>query len=253
MNRIILNLLIAVYFWFISPIFGHNISDIMNGIQVSRFESINIYFGIALITIQVLETYAFFKKMKYVRRSILERKPKLSLENIEDLEASAMVLCFFHMVVSMVMLFAAAALMGANMDVIFDENLWFIALSFFIVIKEIILLMSLIGLQENDENLEEYKRPNSREWKIDLILFFYSCLAYTATWGSISVNTPMNKENPPMYALNLFVAATLFLMFYMPIRIPYFIEGLSRKDDEKDLFKFLAPLGLVVLSVIFSL
>lgn len=233
------NVLSAAYFAFLSPLIVKASLESIHGKN-----SFIPWLGIALIIISVLEVYAFPKKMKYVQKSINVNKSESGI--------NSMILWFLHMVVSIVIFFMTLSAFGYNIDELGD-NTWFALVIFAIVIKELYLLISIMGLDDKNENLTKYKRPNKKEWILDLILLIYAWLAYTVTWGSISANGNMDKDNVPMYIVNLFAASMLFLIFYLPLRIPYLIEETAQFKSDGDWLKFTFSIVIVLAAAVFSL
>ena len=111
----------------------------------------------------------------------------------------------------------------------------------------------MTAFDEETEIAQKYLRPNNREWMIDLILISYACIAYSAGWQTISYGMDMEKDNLVMYIVNCFVAGLLFLMFYMPLRIPYYLEEAAQLKTNWDWFKFLGSLALILIIVVFNL
>lgn len=237
------NLICAGYFVFISPF--------VKEATVSAIHDEGIFIpwlGIALITISLLEIYAFPKKMKYVHRAAMKHGEEIK---------SGFVLWMFHAVISIVITFTALESFGYNVvpeeGVESEPSGWLALLMFAVVIKELYLLFTIIGLHEGINQLEEHQRPNKKEWIIDLILLVYACLAYTATWEAITDNMDMDKHNTVMYIVNLFGASIMFLIFYMPLRIPYHLEEMVQLKTIQDVLKFFFGILVVLASVLVNL
>jgi len=238
----------ALYFGLVSPVIAR---FIRSAVKSYSFTGEFLYFafilGAVLIVAQILETYAFSRKMNYVHRAL-----KLN-GGLNGEGESAIILWFFHMAVSVIMMFAAFSLFGIDPTYLAEESSWFTVIVILIVIKEIYLLFAIIGIHDESDTLEKYSRPNDKEWIFDLILLFYSWFVYTATWSSISLDTPIDKSSVFSYGFDLFLAAVLFLIFYLPIRIPQIIESRLYLKLSKDYLIYFGSFAVVVLSVIFSL
>ncbi len=247
-QAIILNPIIALYFLFLSPVLAKGIANTFDKSGVTSTSNFLPYIAVSFILIQFLEAYAFPKKMKYVHQFLKNKKIKDS----QDYELMGILLWFFHMIISVVMLLVTFSVFGLDIKDLSSGNIYFIVSIILLVLKEIYLLLSIINLDEENQ-LEAYKRPNHKEWKIDFILTIYSCLAYTATWDSISQGNSLSRENSGMYLLNLFIAGIIFLIFYAPIRIPYFMEGYALLGNKKDFLRYLIPIIFILFSVLYNL
>lgn len=236
------NVFCAVYFLLISP---HVLEASVATMGDTR-EFIP-WLGFTLIMISLLEIYAFPKKMKYVHRAVMEQGDEIK---------SGFFLWMFHAVISMIITFTILESFGYNVvaeEGKQDQPWWMMPLIFGVVIKELVLLFTIIGLHESTDKLEAYKRPNKTEWIVDLILLVYACLVYTVTWENIASTVPMEKHNTPMYIVNLVAASLLFLIFYLPIRIPYYLEEMAQIYTLKDAAKFIFGILVVLISVVVAL
>lgn len=239
----IFNLFCLLYFIFISPFVQEASLRNLQG-ETSFFP----WLGVALIVITILEIYALPKKMKYVHRAIMDHNG--------EVESSMMILWMFHSVLSIIILFMIFGSFGYSIGTGEGEselNGWQGVLVFATVMKELYLLFSLLGLHNSSDPLIAYKRPNTKEWLIDLILLAYACLAYTVTWEAIAANTNMDKSNIAMYIVHIIAMSIVFIIFYLPLRIPYHIEEVAQMKNKKDKWKFRISLFLTVLFVVLSM
>ena len=241
-NGLIFNLLCAIYFVFISPL--------VLDISTKSLKSENTYYpilAIIILIVSVLEIYAFPQKMKFVHKAIMDKGLKLD---------KGFILWIFHIVISIATTFLNFELFGV--DTIGDnggENItwWMSLILFIVIIKELYFLLTIIGLHDEKDTLMKFKRPNKKEWIIDLILVIYASLIYTVTWQTISSNTNMDKHNLAMYILNLVIASIMFLMFYMPLRIPYYLEEIALIKTKKGFVKFIFSILIVLISAMYAL
>lgn len=237
---LIFNLISAFYFIFISPL-------VLN-ISTESLKTEGTYYpilGVIVLIISILEIYAFPVKMKYVHRSIIKHKKEIG---------NGFVLWMFHIVISIASTFLIFELFGYTTVGDNFEMTWWMSLTLFIVIiKELFFLFFMIGIHDEKSTLKKYKRPNKKEWKIDLILLVYACLIYTITWETISSNTEMNKDNLSMYIMNLVITGIMFLMFYLPLRIPYYLEEMALIKTKNGLIKFIFSILIASLSAIYAI
>ncbi len=239
---LIFNLLCALYCTFLGPsvlaVSTHNLQE---------EASFMPWFGIVLLTISLLETYALPKKMNYVHKSIL---------NHQDVAGSGFVLWMFHLLISLSI--TVAALKAFDINVLENgashtTNWYAVVLLVLVVIKELYLLLFIVGGFGEEEQLNNYERPNKKEWICDLILCCYACIAYTVIWESMTEGMRMEKENPPMFLLNICVSSLLFLFFYLPLRIPYYLEEMAQIKTKKEVLKFVFSILIVLIFVIAKL
>ena len=232
----IFNLLSALYFMFIAPFIG----KISNSVLTES--SINYGLGIGLIMLSVMEVIVLPKKMKFVNAA-LKAHSKESSNGI-------FYLWIFHAIVSVIISMMSLEAFGIDIQ---DKanNTLFGAIMMIVVLKELYILFMLMDLEGENE---KYSRPNNKEIRYDIILLLYSWIAYTVTWENISYNsTSMNKDDLPMYIVNLIAAGIVFLIFYLPIRIPYLVEEIALLKSYNEKLKFYTSLLLVLASVLFSL
>jgi len=228
----IYNFLSALYFGFFSPyIFEISLQT------VKRERVFYPWLGIILIVFIVLETYAFPKKMKLVKSRLKARQNDVGM---------GVVLWVFHTVISVSTVFVIFKSFGTDIK---KSPTAFGFLIFIMIIKELYLLMFIII----DDDEEKKKKNDRNEWGIDLILLFYSWLSYTVIWKTIAHTGDMQKDNTGMYILNIIIVSIMFLIFYMPLRIPYYTEEVSRLKTGKDRLKFTLSIFIVLISVIVSL
>lgn len=235
----VFNLICALYFVFISPyVLEASIRNFEKGPTQIH------WLGVALIIISILEVYAFPKKMKYVHKAIMDHGGK---------HVSRFYLWMFHAVISIIILFMIVESFGYEIVSETGEDSmpwWMTALIPGVVIKELYLLFTIIGTHKETDILEAYDRPNKKEWILDLILLSYACLAYTVTWETITNNMQYKDEALLLYIVNLILMGIIFLICYLPIRIPYFIEELTQLKTNKDKLKFVISILVALLAAV---
>ena len=203
-------------------------------------------FGLLILALNVLELYAFPKKIKLVGKLLKDKRRKFGTNSI--------VLWLFHLTISVVAIIVILNSFGYDLGGDQEDiSIWIALVIMAVVIKEIYLLMFFI----NDDKLseKEYKKLKKKEWIYDIILILYSWFAFTIMWTAVSKvgNTDMNKENILMYVLNLVIVSVLFLIFYLPLRIPYFLEEQALIKTKEDYFKFIFSILIVLVALVLKL
>lgn len=207
------------------------------------------WLGVLLALVMILEVYSLPEKLKFVHFAIRERR---------EGDASSTGLFFlwmFHTVISILVLFHAANAFGAK---VFDREEgsempgWLGALIFLVVIKELYLLFPIWLSDGANLSAERYARPKRREWFHDLVLVSYACLAYSLTWGMMA-DTPLQREHPVMGVVNTLVASLLFLIFYLPMRIPYQMEEWAGVETGRDLLRWVLSILAALVPAIWAL
>lgn len=238
------NALCAIYFVTLGPLVVEAADETM------RVADSKVYWlGFLIIGISLAEVYAFPAKLRFVRAAARE---------YGDSIGAGFILWMFHAVISIILLFLAAGAFGVEISESSGSEMpsWLSLLIPLIVIKELVFLGFLMwdkndsGESAEPERDARYERPKKREWIIDLILLSYACIAYSATWGAITMNLSLERENPAMFVVNLFVSSLLFLIFYLPLRIPYWLEEIAQTKTQADWLKLTASILLVLIPTI---
>jgi hypothetical protein len=238
---LIFNLLSALYFLFLAPLLQTSTIASIKGEPPTAVP----WLGWLLILISILEVYAFPLKMCYVQAAVKNHQEKFG---------NGIFLWMFHAVISILLMFTAFQAFG--FDFIGEEKelpWWMMGLIFATVIKELYFMGTMMGLKTEEQLQQKYGRPNRKEWLVDLILLVYACIAYTACWQSLSYGMDMEKDNMVMYIVNCFVAGLLFLIFYLPLRIPYHLEETAQLKTAWGWLKFIGPIVLIMVIVVLSL
>lgn len=241
------NLICGAYFLLVSP---HVVAAVKAGAHPDPTSpGASPWLGALLALVMILEIYSLPEKLKFVHFAIRERR---------EGDASSVGLFFlwmFHTVISILVLFHAANAFGAN---VFDREKgsempgWLGVLVFLVVIKELYLLFPIWLSDGANLPAERYARPKRREWFHDLVLVSYACLAYSLTWG-IMADTPLQREHPVMWVVNTLVASLLFLIFYLPMRIPYQVEEWAGIKTGGDLLRWVLSILAALVPAIWAL
>ena len=67
------------------------------------------------------------------------------------------------------------------------------------------------------------------------------------------MDTPLERGNPGMFVVNLLISGLLFLIFYLPLRIPYLLEERARVSGGRDWLIFIGSILAVMVPAIASL
>lgn len=207
-----------------------------------------IWLGILIVVISLAEIYAFPVKMRFVNEAIRDQG---------DAAGRAFYLWMFHAVISVILVFLVAGCFGVKAAELEDSEMpwWLVALLPVTVIKELVFLGFLWGGGEGEEGKRRapnpsYTRPSPREWIADAILVVYACVAYSATWSAITKGMDLERGNPVMFVVNLGLSALLFLIFYLPLRIPYWIEEMAQVKTGRDSIRLVASILVVLVPAI---
>lgn len=248
-NGLLFNLVCAVYFIWIAPVVVNAGDKAMRDPEATF-----VWLGVALALVCLGEVWAFPVKMRFVRQAIGREK---------EVNAGVFYLWIFHAVISIILLFQIAGCFGVKVGLEPEKAFpWWLGLLIPLsVIKELVFSAFLLSDKSDDskspDNTEtddpRYSRPSTREWIADAILVGYACLAYSATWSAITVNMKINDGHPVLTALNCFLAVLLFLIFYLPLRIPYWIEECSRIETTADKWRLAASLLVVLVPAMWLL
>lgn len=236
------NFFCAIYFLF----FASGIVEAA-GIAMREADGRVVWLGILLAAISLAEVWAFPVKMRFVSEAIRDQG---------DSGGRAFYLWVFHTLISIVMLFLIAGSFGVKVTGGKGNDMpwWLQALIFVTVIKELVLLGFLWVTPEKGVAPDpRYTRPKAKEWIADAILVVYACVAYSATWSTITAGMDLDRDDPVMFVVNLFVATLLFLIFYLPLRIPYWVEEMAQVKTGADAWRLVGSILLVLVPVMVSL
>ncbi|MBK1856378.1 hypothetical protein JO972_15510 [Verrucomicrobiaceae bacterium 5K15] len=178
------------------------------------------------------------------------------LGSYRDAIGSGIILWIFHAVISLVLFFLGASAFGIDIKEVSGGSVhWpLFLLMLGVVIKELfflgVLMQAKSGTNEPDS---KHERPNRQEWALDLILVSYTCITYSVTWGAITNNLSLKTEQPLAFLLNLFLGSLLFMIFYLPLRIPFGLEERAQAKTSFDKIKITASLFLALIPALIAL
>jgi len=244
---VVFNLICGGYFLFLSPLV---ISTVRSGLGDDTGEVAPAFWlGILLLLAMGAEIWALPEKLKFVRTAMRQRNPEM------EVNTGLIFLWIFHATVTIILLGIAARELGADVFTKGKEHSlpgWFLTLIILSVLKELYLLLAMWGMFDGKEIDPRYVRPKQREWICDILLILYACLAYSSTWGMVS-ETSLERSNPVMFVINIFTSSLLFLIFYLPMRIPYLQEEWSEMKRPGQFFRWLVSLLMAVVPAVWSL
>ena len=238
----VFNVVCAVYFLF----FASQVVDAADAAMRDPDAKI-IWLGLLLGFISLAEIWAFPVKMRFINEAVRDNG---------DTAGRAFYLWMFHTVISIILVFLIAGSFGVKITDGAAEKLpwWLQALFPVVVLKELVFLGFMwTSPDENAARNPKYSRPKLREWIADAILVVYACVAYSATWSAIVKGMSLDRNDPVMLVLDIFLSALLFLIFYLPLRIPYWIEELAQVKTGKDVARIVGSILVVLIPVLISL
>lgn len=234
---LVFNVTCDIYFVLLAPLIVSTADAVMRQPGVTA-----VWLGVLILAISLAELWAFPVKMRFVNQAVRTHG---------DSAGSAFMLWLFHAVISVILVMLIAECFGAEIGEGDDSTTWMAIVMPIVVIKELVFLFVLMaGIDDDSEPLPRYTRPQRREWLADAILVVYACVVYSASWGSIMSNADLEPHNLPMYVLNLFVASLLFLIFYLPLRIPYWIEELAQVDSTGDRLRLVGSILIALVPAV---
>lgn len=208
-----------------------------------------VWLGILLIAAMTLETVSLPEKMRFARRSVADRQEG------DASSAGLFFLWMFHCVIAILVLFHAAAQFGVDLAAKEGDPqppAWVLLFIPLVVIKELYLLTSIWLGKAPEASAARYSRPSPREWFHDLVLIIYACIASSVTWGLVS-GRPLDPSDPVKMIVNGVAATLVFLIFYLPMRIPYWYEEWMQVRQGRDVVRFVLSLLSVLVPALWAL
>jgi hypothetical protein len=234
-----IHLISALYFYFLAPIIYNNTMIVLQGKKEIP------WVGFLILVLILAETYAYFKKMKFVNYFYHKMNKSIGV--------GGFVLWLMHFVVIFFFLYVALAAFGYKQILDDGDQIpsWISLLFFVTALKEIIFIMPIVDMSIMDkQNVKPQKK-----WYVDVILLLNTWLIYTILWMTLasSGQVSLQVENIGMYILNIILASVVFLFFYLPLRIPYILQDILKIKTTTDFIKFSFPIVLVLYSAISKL
>jgi len=233
------------YFLLFAPEVAETASSAMKDPDASP-----VWLGVVLIVLNLLEVYAFPVKVQTVRQVIRDQGGKAKGSG------GAIFVRMFHAVLSVIVVFTAAGAFGLKIGEGEGETMelpwWMSLIIVTTVIKELAFLMCILGVSEEDGG-KKSTRSMAKERFVDFILLAYSCIGFTAVWGAITTDMEMQRQVPVMYVINLILACLMFLIFYLPFRIPYLMEERALIKGTRDEARFWILILVVMIPAVWVL
>ncbi|MBL9160638.1 MAG: hypothetical protein JNJ70_24365 [Verrucomicrobiales bacterium] len=240
---LVFNLVCGAYFLFLSP---HVVSAVQAG---AKGEGKAVWLGVLLILLMLLEVRSLPAKLKIVHVALRDQRTG------DATSAGVFFLWMFHAVISILVFLQAMAAFGAEpvaKDGSGDLPVWMGALVFLVVIKELYLLGPIWLTNGAKSPAKLHARPRPEEGFHDLVLVSYACLAYSLVSGLME-QQPLPRGEPLALVVNVFAASVVFLIFYLPMRIPYQIEEWAAVRSRGDFWRWVLSILAALVPAVWAL
>ena len=242
-NQVFNNFLMLLNFLFISfmaPLISDSFTHLLKDTHNQ-----DIKLGSLIILISLLETFAFFTKLQYVKKRLQKEKIKQRENNY------LFFLWIGHFSVSLATFFLIGR--AFHIDIINSKSWIYALLIMLIAIKEIAILWQLIDLKEITKS-SHIKTPKLAEGIADIILMLFLWIVYTLYRNSLLLgNNNLSRDNTTEFIFNLLLISILFLLIYFPVRIPYIIEKRAHIRNQTDEVFFWLPVFFFLVGNVMSL
>lgn len=194
----------------------------------------------SFVALQILEFWALHAKMQVVSATL---KKAFGKKSAESLSALSIGLWVGHLIISMVITMFVLKAAGADTENLQTSAMIVLA---FQVFKEIALVMVFIFASDAKKRSA---RPNKNETVADIILILNSWIVMAATWQALARNVIQSEaENASLQIVYVTAAGVIFLIFYLPLRIPYLVEEILRSQNSRQVtYIFLSILVTTIL------
>jgi len=235
----IINLFYVLYFLLINDkVFKYLIDNsTLNGSNSIKINSIIL---IIFVAVMIFEIYGIIQK----KRAIIIRTNQTN-KNLKS--PFVFLLWLLHFIIAILITINIAY--SINIVNNPKNSLIFPFLVIIALIREIVILIMLLDFSTkyNFERLSLFKRVTG-----DFALLIFSCMAYSLSWGFIA-NIVIKGKNISETILYTVILILVFLMFYLPINIMYFIEKKVFFESKNDKFNFYLSIIIVIFSAIYPL
>lgn len=185
-------------------------------------EEASLGLGLTAITVILLDLYGFRSKLKEIKQEhtaeVLKKKLKMT---------PLLLLWFGHFSVNMLFTNFAVQLFS-NINDINPSLVGFIG--FLVIIKELVLLHLIFDLKKDKKKTEENKKDSILA---DFAIAISSSFGYITIVENLSIRaiSPSNLEE---WSFQIAAALGLFLLFFIPLRLPYLIKEKLEKKSGKE-------------------
>ena len=233
----VINIVFALYVLFLQPIllpFLKNAAD--NTVSGS-----NPVIGALLLGALLLEVPGLYYRMKQIGNRLLSLYPKRAGSAITV--PYILLPVILHTALGVIITIYAFHSFGFG----FHTDEWMFRLFFIIaLVREGIIIYILYSRKIPIQPVPIRKLT---PFITDGILFYFNCIAFTATWEVIS--TGNGAESSITFALlHFFFASILFLMFYLPCNLTYLAEDFLMLRGKRELLIRLTALIMVTISAV---
>lgn len=213
-RNVVTGIAFALYAALIEPHFVRSIvSSIQNGV-------VDWFAAGAIVAAMLVETLALTQKIPFIQQRI--REPFVAIFP-----------WMFHAALSLLLLHTAATAAGMAKGATSTGGMALIVL---IVLKELYFLFLLLGVS----GAHKARIP---EPAADVLLFAFTCIAYSAVWKVVLVTT----HSAGNFLLDVVAGTILFWMLYLPMILPATLEELSHFYVKRDWVRALLFIGIPAL------
>lgn len=224
----VLNILFAVYALFLNERILLWSEDLINK------QKENWQLGLLCILAFLVELPAMWIAMKDLR----QREPQIKLS-----DTLVFVVWVFHTVIGVMLAINILTSFGINIDSHKTIGTLVILIA---MVREFGFLA--VVFYKNDSPIKVNPKI---KFLANVGLLYFTCIVYTSTWGLIATGSePINQGNIILTLLNLVCALILFVIFYIPTRLPYFIEETSLFKNKKQQNLFVISNIIVCLAAL---
>ncbi len=171
--------------------------------------------GILLFTVLILETVGLRWKSQALKDRAL---PEAFARPISGLGYAAGIM---HVLLVIFLGITALDTLGVMAEGYDDgaQAKW-LGIAFCVLLaKETVLMFLLAGEHRPGRSPAPWK-----ETAADVFLLVFGCIAYTAFWESLIAIGEFDRSNLIVYVVETLAVGLIFLIIYLPIRVPYLME-----------------------------
>jgi hypothetical protein len=207
----------------------------------------NIFTGVFLLFVLLMEMAGIKVKLTCIGNEVRQSNPGKAGKSLSS--NFSLLIWIFHTVIGVILVMNFLVLISGK-DISEDMPVWGILILFIAVIREIIILVLLMS----SEIPGKIKKVHwITEPLADLCLFLFTCTAYTSTWGVLGRNMKVRGENPGITIVYFIVAMLVFILFYVPINLMYYVEQSHYRTSTLESMLFYASILFTAFCAVFLL